>query len=110
MNVEEIVPGTNGTLSHYAETAIPFTLTTIWIIIAFQSKYIFGDDVSIWKRLAWPVLLPAQMITGSRGATPRDRNGLGVREEKENGAGKGRIHPSTAAMTIAEAMESVQRL
>ena len=29
MNVQEIVPNTNGTLAHYAETALPFTLVTI---------------------------------------------------------------------------------
>lgn len=57
MNVEEIAPGTNGTLSHYASTAIPFTLLSIWIIIAFQSRYIFAPNLSLWKRLGWPVLL-----------------------------------------------------
>ncbi|PPQ92528.1 LOW QUALITY PROTEIN: hypothetical protein CVT25_010361 [Psilocybe cyanescens] len=62
MNVEEIAPGTNGTLAHYAETALPFTLLSAWIIIAFQSRYIFPPHVTFWKRLAWPILLLARYL------------------------------------------------
>ncbi|KAF9559802.1 hypothetical protein CPC08DRAFT_723702 [Agrocybe pediades] len=57
MNVKEITPGTNGTLVHYVVAALPFTLLTIWIIIAFQSKYIFQDNCTFWMRLGWPYLL-----------------------------------------------------
>ncbi|CAA7269923.1 unnamed protein product [Cyclocybe aegerita] len=62
MNVKEIVPDTNGTLPHYVETALPFTLATVWIIIAFQSRYIFPEYVTFWKRLGWPVLLLARLF------------------------------------------------
>lgn len=58
MNVKEIAPSTAENLSHYFETAAPLTLATVWIVIAFQSKYIFGNDMPFWKRLGWPVLLP----------------------------------------------------
>lgn len=57
MNVAEINPGTKGTIPHYVEVALPFTILTIWVIIAFQSKYIFGSEVSFWLRLTWPFKL-----------------------------------------------------
>jgi len=54
MNVQEMAPLT---LGHYAETACGFTFITVYIIIAFQSKHILGEDVGFWKRLGWPYLL-----------------------------------------------------
>ena len=57
MNVSEITPSTNGSLWQYLALAIPLTIVTAWIIIMFQSKYIFPKDTSFWKRLAWPVYL-----------------------------------------------------
>ncbi|KDR77305.1 hypothetical protein GALMADRAFT_440828 [Galerina marginata CBS 339.88] len=60
MNVKEISPDTHGTLPHYVAAALPFTLITVWIIVASQSKYIFSENVSFWKRLAWPFLLLAR--------------------------------------------------
>ncbi|KAF9473382.1 hypothetical protein BDN70DRAFT_867464 [Pholiota conissans] len=36
MNVTELSPGSYGTLAHYFATAIPFTIFTIWIIVAYQ--------------------------------------------------------------------------
>jgi len=57
MNVEELVPDTKGTVPHYIEAALPFLLLTVWIIIAFQSRYIFPAHVTFWKRLLWPFLL-----------------------------------------------------
>lgn len=58
MNVKTFAPDTEGTLLRYIETTIAFTFLTIWIVIAFQSKYIFNaQGRSIWVRLAWPILL-----------------------------------------------------
>ncbi|KAJ2925295.1 hypothetical protein H1R20_g11758, partial [Candolleomyces eurysporus] len=57
MNVAEINPGTLGTVPHYVAVALPFTIFTAWIIIAFQSKYIFQGEVSFWLRLTWPFKL-----------------------------------------------------
>ncbi|KAF6751709.1 hypothetical protein DFP72DRAFT_906906 [Ephemerocybe angulata] len=57
MNVAEINPGTLGTIPHYVAVAIPFTIFTIWVIIAFQSKYIFEGEVPFWLRLTWPFRL-----------------------------------------------------
>jgi len=62
MNVQEIVPGTNGTLWHYFETAIAFTLLSIWIITAFQSIHKFKDGVTFWQRLGWPVFFFLRMF------------------------------------------------
>lgn len=52
MNVSEINPGTL-TLKKYFATAIPLTVITIWIMIAFQYE---APSTSIYKRLVWPVL------------------------------------------------------
>lgn len=57
MNIREINPGTKGTVLHYTATAISFTLVTIWIIIASQSKHLFEKNASPWKRLGWPYVL-----------------------------------------------------
>ena len=57
MNVDEIAPDTTATLPQFIAGAIPLTLATIWIIIAFQSKYIFPKNASFWTRLSWPILM-----------------------------------------------------
>lgn len=54
MNVKEIDPKNNGApvpcnLFHYVVTSLSFTVASIWIIIAFQSKHIVGEDVSLWN-------------------------------------------------------------
>ncbi|KAF8995128.1 hypothetical protein BDQ17DRAFT_1330773 [Cyathus striatus] len=54
MNVKEIVPGTNGALPIYICIAIPLTIVTVWIIIAFHSKDVLQGPV--WRRLGWPYL------------------------------------------------------
>lgn len=56
MNIKEITPNTHGSLPHYFETAIPLTIVTIWIIIAFQSKqHLGGPESSLWVKLWWPI-------------------------------------------------------
>jgi hypothetical protein len=59
MNIKEFDADTSGTLGHYIAAALPLTFFTVWVVMAFQSKYIFGQNkpTSIWLRLAWPVLL-----------------------------------------------------
>jgi len=54
MNVKEINPGTKGSFPHYVMTVVPLTLLSIWVIIAFQSKY-YMKGQSVWKRFLWPV-------------------------------------------------------
>jgi len=57
-DISEIVPNTNGSISHYFATAIPLTLATIWIIIAFQSKrYLGRDTASLWSQPGWPIMV-----------------------------------------------------
>lgn len=62
MNVQEIVPNTNGTILHYFLTAIAFTLLSVWIITAFQSRYNFRPGVTFWLRLGWPVFFVLRMF------------------------------------------------
>jgi hypothetical protein len=62
MNVQEIVPDTNGTLLHYFLTALAFTLLSVWIITAFQSRYKFRPGVTFWQRLGWPVFFFLRMF------------------------------------------------
>jgi len=60
MNVIEINPqgGTAlTTLSQYIALTLPLTIATVWIIIAFQSKHIFPEGTSFYKRLGWPILI-----------------------------------------------------
>jgi hypothetical protein len=72
MNTKEINPGTNGTLSIYVAFAIPLTVLTIWIIIAFQSRYLLGN-VPFWARLGWPWLVFEKWWSGKRGREARAR-------------------------------------
>ncbi|KAF8809594.1 hypothetical protein BYT27DRAFT_7162598 [Phlegmacium glaucopus] len=62
MNVQEI-NGTRGTLGHYVALALPLTIVTTWVIIAFQSKHIFPPGTSFIKRFGWPVYLINTMFT-----------------------------------------------
>lgn len=62
MNVQEIVPNANGTILHYFVTALAFTLLSVWIITAFQSRYNFRPGVSFWQRLGWPVFFVLRMF------------------------------------------------
>jgi len=55
MNVSEINPGTLGTLGKYFATALPLTIITAWIMIAFQYETILPPGTSIYERLAWPI-------------------------------------------------------
>jgi hypothetical protein len=36
MNIAELNPGSYGTLAQYMAIAVPFTIFTIWIIVAYQ--------------------------------------------------------------------------
>ncbi|KAF8236165.1 hypothetical protein L208DRAFT_1391284 [Tricholoma matsutake] len=63
MNVREIVPNTTGTLGHYVATALSFTAASVWIILAIQSKHIFGEDITLWQRLGWPLMLVRKFIS-----------------------------------------------
>jgi hypothetical protein len=62
MNVKTFSPDAEGTLPVYVEIAITLTAMTIWIIVAFQSRYIFAEGTSVWVRLAWPFLLIWKLI------------------------------------------------
>ncbi|KAF8653662.1 hypothetical protein AX16_003813 [Volvariella volvacea WC 439] len=56
MNVKEISPDTLGALRTFFAIAVPLTLTTVWVIVAIQSHYMFeGEkDPPFRKRLIWP--------------------------------------------------------
>ena len=60
--MQEIVPGTNGTLLHYFMTALSFTVLSVWVITAFQSRYNFRKGVTFWQRLGWPVFFFLRMF------------------------------------------------
>lgn len=59
MNVIEINPSSGPergvTLPEYVALALPLSIVTAWIIIAFQSKYIYPQGTSFFKRLGWPI-------------------------------------------------------
>jgi hypothetical protein len=61
--VQELSSDTFGTLAHYLETAVALTLVTIWIMIAFQSRFYLADpDASMWRRLLWPIVVFASLF------------------------------------------------
>ncbi|PFH53445.1 hypothetical protein AMATHDRAFT_137387 [Amanita thiersii Skay4041] len=62
MNVQEVSPSTHGTLRLYFGIAIGLTAFTVWIIVAFQSRYLFRDPRPFWKRLAWPFHIVQSVI------------------------------------------------
>ena len=66
MNVREINPETKASIGHYIAVAVPFTLVSIWVIMAFQSKYIFPQGTSFVKRLGWPIFLIPSMMSWGR--------------------------------------------
>jgi hypothetical protein len=72
MNVAEINPGSKGTLPHYFAVAFPLTIVTVWVIIAFQSKHIFKERTTFFRRLGWPVYLIIDMIV--RQKSPKDNS------------------------------------
>ncbi|KAF8963414.1 hypothetical protein BDZ97DRAFT_1919846 [Flammula alnicola] len=74
MNVREINPGTLGTLPHYIAVSISLTLLSAWVIIAFQSKYLFSTNRSFIARLAWPVHIIIEWLKTLRSAKKREKS------------------------------------
>lgn len=64
MNVQELNPQGYLTLARFFEVMLPLTLATVWIIVAFQSKFVVRDDRggTMWKKLLWPVMLVNNII------------------------------------------------
>ena len=76
MNVAEINPSSSGTLSHYFAVAFPLTIVTVWVIIAFQSKHIFKERTTFFRRLGWPAYL---LIDKIRQKSQKDDGSIDVR-------------------------------
>jgi len=66
MNIIEFEQGTRGTLAHYFEATLPLTLITIWLIVAYQSRFVLRDDEAMWKKLLWPIALVHRIISRPR--------------------------------------------
>jgi len=62
MNVTDLVPNTSGTVGRYLWTAFIFTSLSIWVIIAFQSRYNFQTGVPFWLRLGWPIFFVLRLF------------------------------------------------
>lgn len=61
MNVD-VINGTGGPITSYLALALPLTIVTAWIIIAFQSENIFPPGTSFVKRLGWPVFFMSMVL------------------------------------------------
>ena len=70
MNVD-VINGTGGPITSYLALALPLTMVTAWIIIAFQSENIFPPGTSFVKRLGWPVVF-ISMISKKRERAARN--------------------------------------
>ncbi|KAG6818314.1 hypothetical protein H0H93_006039 [Arthromyces matolae] len=66
MNVDLLVPQTNGTLSHYFAVAMPLTIVTIWVIVAFQSNHLYPEKTGFLIRFGWPVRLCLTILTWNK--------------------------------------------
>jgi hypothetical protein len=59
MNVVEINPFGGTTLARFFEASLPLTFFTIWIIVAFQSRFVLRQQRdgpgAVWKKLLWPM-------------------------------------------------------
>jgi len=66
MNVIELNSGTYGTLGTYVAATLPLTLVTIWIIVAYQSRFVLREDEAMWKKLLWPIALLYRIFSRSR--------------------------------------------
>ena len=71
MNVIELNSGTYGTLAHYVAATLPLTAFTIWIIIAFQSRFVLREDEAMWKKLLWPIALVHRLFSRTRNTNNR---------------------------------------
>jgi hypothetical protein len=79
MNTKEVNPDGFGTLGHYFATTVPLTTVTIWVIVALQGNWNQqgGEEISIWKRLQWPMELVKSMRNRTHtGGTPYDATDL----------------------------------
>ena len=56
MNIPEFNPGTKASLMHYFVAMVSLTFFTIWIIVAFQSKYLM-PGYGKWVRFLWPITI-----------------------------------------------------
>ncbi|KIL68357.1 hypothetical protein M378DRAFT_21887 [Amanita muscaria Koide BX008] len=86
MNVTEIAPGTAGTVPHYLATALPLTVVSIWILVAYQSRYMFREEKSFFRRLLWPYELLREHIErkcgkGEEGVSTAENS---AEKEKQN--------------------------
>ncbi|KAJ2919747.1 hypothetical protein MD484_g751, partial [Candolleomyces efflorescens] len=71
MNVFEISPGAHATIPLYIAIAVPLTVFTMWIVIAFRSKIVLSGEVPFWMRLIWPLKkFHARYIQKSKAPTP----------------------------------------
>jgi hypothetical protein len=80
MNVSEINPEGTATLPHYIAVALPLTVFTAWVIVAFQSRYIFPDHAPFWHRLAWPFVILWRWMRGEQITFPTKKGVNGYEE------------------------------
>ncbi|KAF8344921.1 hypothetical protein F5887DRAFT_1282922 [Amanita rubescens] len=57
MNVKTINPSSEGRLAVFFIASCVLFAATFWVIIAFQSRFLFDKNTPYWKRLGWPFYL-----------------------------------------------------
>jgi len=62
MNCFELNPGGHFPLARFFETATPLTLVTIWVLVAYQNRFVLQDDRSTWKKFLWPIVALYSLI------------------------------------------------
>lgn len=69
VNVRGVNPAAVETWTHVIIGSVSLSVPTLWILVALQSQYMFGeDDMPFWKQLCWPYYLVLYLF-GRRRAT-----------------------------------------
>lgn len=79
MNVNEIVPNTQGTLAHYFAVMVPLAAMTAWLAVAMNERLVKPDG-NVIEHMMWPVSRLKDLLKAARSYTWATSS-----SEKENG-------------------------
>lgn len=80
MNVNEIVPNTQGTLAHYFAVMVPLAAMTAWLAVAMNERLV-NPDGNVVEHMMWPVGWLKNLLKKAR-----DYTWAPLSSEKKNGA------------------------
>jgi len=63
MNIQEINPQGKPTFRAFVIAVVVFTVLTVWILVAFQAKYLV-HGVRTWRIFFWPATFAKRLLRG----------------------------------------------